>query len=289
VTALGSGQAGTVRLGQPSGRWVIAATVLGSGMVMLDGTAVNVALPTIGRQLSASLGGLQWIVSGYTLALAGLILLGGSLGDRMGRRRVFLTGVTWFALASALCGAAPDIAVLVAARVLQGIGGALLVPGSLAIIQATFRPQDRPRAIGSWSGLGGIAAAIGPLLGGWLVVTAGWRWVFLINLPVAALVLAVGLRHVPESRDDQATGKFDAAGAALAALALAGVTFALIGGPGSGQSGTAGRSWPEPPGSPPPAPSWPLSGTGAARVRAAGPRRCCRSRCSPRASSASST
>lgn len=207
-------------------------------MALLDGSAVNVALPTIGRELSTSLGGLQWIVSGYTLALAGLILLGGSLGDRLGRRRVFVTGVIWFALASALCGIAPDTAILIAARVLQGVGGALLVPGSLAIIQASFTPQDRPRAIGAWSGLGGIAAAVGPLLGGWLVVTAGWRWVFLINLPVAAAVVAVTMRHVPESRDDQATGGFDVLGASLAALALAGITFALIGGPGG--SGSAG-------------------------------------------------
>lgn len=229
---------GTVRLGRPAGRWVILATVLGSGMAMLDGTAVNVALPTIGRELSASLGGLQWIVSGYTLALAGLILLGGSLGDRLGRRRVFVTGVVWFALASALCGLAPGTEVLIAARVLQGVGGALLVPGSLAIIQASFAPQDRPRAIGAWSGLGGLFAAIGPLLGGWLVVSAGWRWVFLINLPVAVIVVAVAMRHVPETRDEQATRKFDVLGAFLAALALAGITFALIDGPGSGGSGT---------------------------------------------------
>jgi EmrB/QacA subfamily drug resistance transporter len=239
VTSAAAG-AGQVRLGGPSGRWVILATVLGSGMAMLDGTAVNVALPAIGRQLSASLGGLQWIVSGYTLALAGLILLGGSLGDRLGRRRIFVTGVIWFALASALCGLAPTIAVLVAARVLQGIGGALLVPGSLAIIQASFAPRDRPRAIGAWSGLGGLAAAVGPLLGGWLVVAAGWRWVFLINLPVAAAVVAVSLRHVPESQespDQQVTRKFDVLGAALAALALAGITFALISGPSAGGSG----------------------------------------------------
>jgi MFS family permease len=195
-------QAGQVRLGLPSGRWVVLATVLGSGMAMLDMTAVNVALPTIGHQLSASLGGLQWIVSGYSLALAGLILLGGSLGDRLGRRRMFVTGVIWFALASALCGLAPVVGVLIAARVLQGIGGALLVPGSLAIIQASFAPHDRPRAIGLWSGLGGLAAAVGPLLGGWLVVTAGWRWVFLINLPAAATVVAVSLRRLPESRNE---------------------------------------------------------------------------------------
>lgn len=228
------GLAGTIRLGRPAGRWVILATVLGSGMAMLDGTAVNVALPTIGRELSTSLGGLQWTVSGYTLALAGLILLGGSLGDRLGRRKVFLTGVAWFALTSALCGLAPGIGVLIAARVLQGVGGALLVPGSLAIIQASFAPEDRPRAIGAWSGLGGLAAAIGPLLGGWLVVSAGWRWVFLLNLPVAAVVIGVTLRHVPESRDEQAARRFDILGALLAALALAGITYSLIGTPGRG-------------------------------------------------------
>lgn len=232
-------RAGTIRLGRPDGRWVVLATVLGSGMVLLDGTAVNIALPTIGRELSTTLGGLQWTVSGYTLALAGLILLGGSLGDRLGRRRVFLTGVAWFALASALCGLAPDIVVLIAARVLQGIGGALLVPGSLAIIQASFDPADRPRAIGAWSGLGGLAAAIGPLLGGWLVVSAGWRWVFLLNLPVAVVVIGVTLRHVPESRDGQAARQFDVLGAGLAALALAGITYSLIGTSARGGVGTA--------------------------------------------------
>ncbi len=224
---------GRVRLGAPSGRWVVLATVLGSGMVLLDTTAVNVALPTIGRELSASLSGLQWIMSGYTLALAALILLGGSLGDRIGRRRIFVTGVIWFALASAICGLAPTIQVLVAARVLQGVGGALLVPGSLAIIQTTFAPRDRPGAIGAWAGLGNLATAAGPLLGGWLVAAAGWRWVFLVNLPVAATVVVVTLRRVPESRDDYASGSFDVLGALLAALALAGTAFALIGWPGS--------------------------------------------------------
>src|SRR5450755_4418147 len=182
---------GGTRLKQPSGRWILLAAVLGSSMAMLDSTVVNVALPTIGRSLHTSLGGLQWTVTAYTLALAGLILLGGSLGDRLGRRRVFLIGVVWFALSSALCGLAPDIAVLVGARVLQGIGGALLTPGSLAIIQASFAPEDRPRAVGAWSGLGGVAGAAGPLLGGWIVQTAGWRWVFLLNLPLAVVVLAV--------------------------------------------------------------------------------------------------
>jgi EmrB/QacA subfamily drug resistance transporter len=221
-------QGAKLRMGSPAGRWVLVATVLGTSMVMLDSTVVNVALPTIGRQLNASLAGLQWTVTAYTLTLAGLILLGGSLGDRLGRRRVFMVGVVWFALSSALCGLAPSIGVLIAARVLQGIGGALLTPGSLAIIQATFAPDDRPRAVGAWSGLGGVASAVGPILGGWLVQSAGWRWVFLLNLPLAAAVLAVTVRHVPESRDSRVHGGFDIAGAFLAALALAGITYALI-------------------------------------------------------------
>jgi EmrB/QacA subfamily drug resistance transporter len=226
--------AGTVRLGRADGRWVLTAMVLGSSMAFLDATVVNIALPTIGRELHASLAGLQWTVTAYTLTLAGLILLGGSLGDRLGRRRIFTIGVAWFALASALCGLAPGIAVLVGARVLQGIGGALLTPGSLAIIQASFAPQDRPKAVGSWSGLSGVAGAAGPLLGGWIVADAGWRWVFLLNLPLAVVVLAVTRKHVPESRDPDASGGFDVAGAALAALALAGITYALIEAPESG-------------------------------------------------------
>jgi EmrB/QacA subfamily drug resistance transporter len=217
-----------LRVSSRAGRWVLLATVLGSSMVLLDSTVVNVALPTIGRHLNASLAQLQWTVNGYTLSLAGLILLGGSLGDRAGRRRVFLIGVVWFALASALCGAAPSIGVLIGARVLQGVGGALLTPGSLAIIQASFAKAERPRAVGAWSGLGGIAAAIGPVLGGWLVQAAGWRWVFLLNLPLAAAVVAVTLRHVPETRDPSSHGRFDVAGAGLAALTLAGITYALI-------------------------------------------------------------
>ncbi|HEY1644347.1 MAG TPA: MFS transporter [Streptosporangiaceae bacterium] len=223
-----------LRLGTARGRWVLAATVLGTSMAFLDSTVVNVALPDIGTDLGASLGGLQWTVSGYTLALAGLILLGGSLGDRLGRRKVFLIGVVWFALASALCGLSPQIGILIAARVLQGVGGALLTPGSLAIIQASFDPDDRPRAVGAWSGLGGVAGAAGPLLGGWLVQVAGWQWVFFLNLPLAAVVIAVTVRHVPETRDPTATGKFDIAGAALAALALGGITYALIQAPEPG-------------------------------------------------------
>ncbi|GAA3069120.1 MFS transporter [Streptosporangium carneum] len=220
---------GHIRLSSAPGRWVLLTTVLGSGMAMLDGTVVNVALPALGADLEADMAGLQWTVNAYTLTLAGLILLGGSLGDRYGRRKVFLIGVVWFATASALCGLAPNVETLITARALQGVGGALLTPGSLAIIQASFDREDRPRAIGAWSGLGGVAAAVGPLLGGWLVETAGWRWVFLINLPLAALVVTVALRHAPESRDVEATGRFDVLGAVLAALALAGITYGLIG------------------------------------------------------------
>jgi EmrB/QacA subfamily drug resistance transporter len=223
-----------LRLRSGQGRWVLAATVLGSSMVMLDSTVVNVALPTIGRSLSASLADLQWTVTAYTLTLAALILLGGSLGDRAGRRRIFVIGVIWFALASAACGAAPSASVLIGARVLQGIGGALLTPGSLALIQATFAADDRPRAVGSWSGLGGVASAIGPVLGGWLVQAGGWRWVFLLNLPLAAVVVMVSARHVPESRDTTVRGGFDVAGAVLAVLTLGGITYALIEAPEQG-------------------------------------------------------
>lgn len=219
---------GLISLKSAQGRWILAATVLGSGLTMLDSTVVNVALPFLGRELDAGMAGLQWTVNAYTLTLAGLILLGGSLGDRYGRRKIFLIGTVWFAIASALCGLAPSIEVLIAARALQGIGGALLTPGSLAIIQASFARGDRPRAVGVWSGLGGVASAIGPLLGGWLVQTAGWRWAFLINLPFAALVVLVTLRHVPETRDEAAAGRFDVLGSVLAALALAGITYGLI-------------------------------------------------------------
>jgi EmrB/QacA subfamily drug resistance transporter len=215
-----------VRMGTPAGRWVLLATISGSGMAMLDATVVNIALPSIGREFAADFQTLQWIVNAYTLTLAALILLAGALGDRFGRRRVFIIGVAWFALASLLCGLAPSAPVLVAARALQGIGGALLTPGSLAIISSSFTATDRAAAVGAWSGLGGVAGAIGPFVGGYLVAL-DWRAVFLVNLPVAAFTAAVALRHVPESLDAQSPPGLDVAGSALAAAGLAGLTYAL--------------------------------------------------------------
>jgi EmrB/QacA subfamily drug resistance transporter len=210
------------------GRWVLAATVLGSGVASLDATVVGIALPRIGKDYHADLATLQWVVTAYTLTLTAFLLLGGSLGDRFGRRRVFVTGVIWFAIASAGCAAAPDPAVLIAARALQGVGGALLTPGSLAILQASFRPDDRSAAIGAWSGFGGLAGALGPLVGGYLLAVASWRWVFIINLPLAAVVVAITKRHVPESTDAAAAPRVDLPGAALAVVSLSTFAYALI-------------------------------------------------------------
>ncbi|WP_122616747.1 MFS transporter [Streptomyces sp. Tu 4128] len=217
-----------VRLASPQGKWILLTTVLGSSMALLDSTVVNVALPRIGRDLDADLAALQWTVNAYMVTLAGLILLGGALGDRFGRRRIFVIGVLWFAGASLLCGVAPNAGVLIAARALQGIGGALLTPGSLALIQASFHADDRGRAVGLWSGFGGVGAAVGPFLGGWLVDGAGWRWVFLLNVPLALLCAPIALRHVPESSDQRAHARFDVLGAVLGAAALALLTYALI-------------------------------------------------------------
>lgn len=216
------------------GRWVLAASVLGSGMAFLDGSVVNVALPHIGSELDAGFAGLQWTVNGYMLTLAALLLLAGSLGDRLGRRRIFLVGVVWFALASLVCALAPTIEVLIAARVVQGVGGALLTPASLALLQVSFTPDDRATAVGAWTGLTGVAAALGPLLGGWLVDIGSWRLVFVINLPLAAVIVWAAARHVPESRAPGAAGRpLDVGGALLAALALAGLTYGLTEGPGA--------------------------------------------------------
>ena len=223
-----------IRYGSAQGRWILLATILGSGLAGIDATVVNVALPTIGKDLGVDFAALQWIITAYTLTLASLILLGGALGDRYGRRKVFLIGVVWFAVASLVCAAAPTATWLIAARALQGVGAALLTPGSLAMIQSSFAPQDRSRAIGAWSGLGGVATAIGPFLGGWLISFASWRWVFLINAPLSVLVVVVAIRHVPESRDPMATGGIDLIGAALAVVGLAGITYAIIAVPAAG-------------------------------------------------------
>ncbi|MCL3818049.1 MFS transporter [Aeromicrobium wangtongii] len=218
--------AGTVRLASTQGRWLLAAMILGSGMAFLDGSIVGLALPAMNTDLDAGAAGVQWIVNAYTLTLAALILVGGSLGDRLGRRKVFATGVAGFAAASILCALAPTIEVLIAARGLQGVGAALLTPGSLAIISASFAPEDRGPAIGTWSGLAGVTTAIGPLVGGWLVDTTGWRGIFWINVPLAALVVWIAVRHVPETVGEQEP--IDYGGAALTAVGLATLTYGLV-------------------------------------------------------------
>jgi EmrB/QacA subfamily drug resistance transporter len=225
---------GEIAYGTGPGRWVLAIAVLGSGIVFLDGTVVNVALPRIGEDFDAQTSSLQWILNGYMLTLASLILLGGSLGDRHGRRLIFVVGVLWFTAASLLCAIAPSANALIVARLLQGVGGALLTPGSLAMIEASFRREDRARAIGAWSGLGGVATALGPLLGGWLVEAVSWRAIFLINVPIGAFVALMATRHVPETRDPNAPERLDGIGAVLAAVGLGGTTYALIEAPDAG-------------------------------------------------------
>ena len=218
----------------PAGRWVLLATVLGSSLAFIDSTVVNIALPAIGEDLGGGAAGLQWTINGYALSLASLILLGGSLGDRFGRRRVFLIGVGWFALASLLCGLAPSTEVLIAARALQGIGGALLTPGALAILEASFAREDRAKAIGAWSGLGGIGGALGPFLGGWLIEVGNWRLIFLINVPLAALIMLVTARHVPETRNPAAPRELDVAGVLTGAAGLGGLTYGFTAWPANG-------------------------------------------------------
>jgi EmrB/QacA subfamily drug resistance transporter len=216
------------------GRWVVAAMVLGSSVAGIDSTVVVVALPAIGRNLHAGFAGLQWTVTAYTLTLASLILLAGSLSDRWGRRQVFLAGLGWFTLASVLGAAAPGIGWLIAARAVQGIGGALMTPASLAIIEAAFQPGDRTRAIGTWAGFSGVSSAIAPFLGGWLLEAGSWRPIFLVNVPVAAAVAWTTQRHVPESRDTSLSGSVDWLGALAGVAALATITYAIIVLPGGG-------------------------------------------------------
>jgi EmrB/QacA subfamily drug resistance transporter len=218
------------RAGQPGPckpAWILAATILGSSMAFIDGTVVNVALPALQNSLNATLAQVQWVVEAYALLLASLLLTGGSLGDLYGRRKIFAIGVGIFAAASAWCGIAPDIGHLIAARAVQGMGGALLVPGSLALISVSFPPEERGRAIGTWSGFTAITTAVGPVLGGWLVQHLSWRWAFFINLPLAAVVIAIVLLRVPESRSG-ATQRLDWIGAVLATLGLGGVVYGLI-------------------------------------------------------------
>jgi EmrB/QacA subfamily drug resistance transporter len=197
-------------------------------MAFLESTITNVALPTLGRELHAELDQLQWVVNGYTLTLAAFVLLGGALGDRLGRRRIFMWGIVWFTVASVACGFAQTVEILILARFVQGVGAALLTPGSLALIQASFDRSVRAKAIGAWSGLSGVTTAIGPFLGGVLIDQASWRWIFWMNVPLAVACLWLCVKYVPESRDESESGRFDIAGALLGALALAGVTYWLI-------------------------------------------------------------
>ncbi|MDQ2649364.1 MAG: MFS transporter [Actinomycetota bacterium] len=215
-----------MRMGTSAARWVLLATVLGSGIAFLDGTIVNVALPAIADDLDASLGDLQWVLDAYLVTLTALLLLGGSLGDRFGRRLVFLLGLGAFTAASVFCGLAPNVQVLIGARAVQGVGAAMLVPGSLAIISALFHPDDRARAVGAWSGLGGIATAIGPFAGGWLIDSVSWRLAFFVNVPLAVAVL-VASRHMPESKAP-GSGRLDVPGAVTASIGLALSTYGLI-------------------------------------------------------------
>lgn len=232
--------AAPLALSSPRGRGVLLATVLASGMAFLDGTVVNVALPTIGRELGASTSGLQWTVDAYLVTLTALLLLGGSLGDALGRRQIFLAGTLAFAATSALCGLAPTISTLCAARALQGVAAALVVPGSLAILKSSFRREDQDAAIGAWTGLSGVTTAAGPLVGGWLVQAVSWRAIFFVNLPLALATLWSAYRCVPGTSPERR--RLDWGGAALAAVALSALAYALIEGPAHRPAAVAGSA-----------------------------------------------
>jgi len=223
----------SVRLGSARGRGVLLATVLGSGIAFLDSTVVNVALPVLGRELHAGMAGLQWTMDAYLLTLTALLLCGGSLGDALGRRKMFVAGLVWFAIASAACGLAPSIGVLVAARAVQGAGAALLIPGSLAVLRSSFSEDEQGQAIGAWAGLSGVTTALGPLLGGWLITVWSWRVAFFINLPLVAAAVWAAVRCVPESRTP-GPARLDLPGAAAATLGLGGSVYALIEAPAHG-------------------------------------------------------
>jgi EmrB/QacA subfamily drug resistance transporter len=225
---------GRVPLRSPGARWLIAAAVLGSGIAFLDSTVVNVALPAIGRDLSAGLTDQQWVLDSYLLSLSALLLFGGAAGDRYGRRRVFVGGLVVFTGASLACGFSPTVGWLIGARLVQGVGAAALVPGSLALIDVGISAEDRARAVGIWAGMSGVTSALGPFIGGWLVDAASWRWVFFLNIPLAAVAVRIAARHVPESRDPTARGRADIPGAAAVMLGLAGVIYALIEAPSRG-------------------------------------------------------
>src|SRR5438132_4339965 len=214
--------------GKAQGRWILAATILGSSMSFIDGTVVNVALPALQANLNATAIDLQWVVESYALFLAALLLLGGSLGDHFGRKRIYAIGVALFALASMWCGLAPNVGQLILARAVQGVGGALLVPGSLAIISASFPEAERGKAIGTWSGSTAITTAMGPVLGGWLIEHVSWRAVFFLNVPLSLITLLLVFLFVPESRDEEESGRLDLTGAALATAGLGAIVYGLI-------------------------------------------------------------
>jgi EmrB/QacA subfamily drug resistance transporter len=228
-----------VPLASPAARWLIAGAGLGSGVAFLDGTVVNVALPAIGRDLGAGLTGQQWVLDGYLLTLSALLLFGGAAGDRYGRRRVFVGGLVVFTVASLGCGLSPTVGWLIGERLVQGVGAAALVPGSLALIDTGITAEDRGRAVGIWAGTSGVTTALGPFIGGWLVDAASWRWVFFLNIPLAAAAVWIAARHIPESRDATPGGRVDILGAAAVTLGLAGVIYALIEAPSRGWTAIA--------------------------------------------------